>query len=175
MICENLNSGLTLDFGSADGNLHKFLLQNPDIEVIGVDISKNENVDVVHNLDKMPYPFPSNYAENIVAGEVIEHLENPLAFLKECFRILKQKGVLIITTPNMTGLQHFLYSQKPERRHTHLYSWGIKNFKNLVGRTKFKIRKIELFTAYWNRNIFYRIVTYLIPQLRTSLFIVLEK
>jgi 2-polyprenyl-3-methyl-5-hydroxy-6-metoxy-1,4-benzoquinol methylase len=42
----------------------------------------------------------SNKFDLIVATELIEHLQNPEKFLKECKQLLRPKGVLIITTPN---------------------------------------------------------------------------
>jgi 2-polyprenyl-3-methyl-5-hydroxy-6-metoxy-1,4-benzoquinol methylase len=37
----------------------------------------------------------------ITATEVIEHLENPRHFLRECVKLLDQRGKLVITTPNL--------------------------------------------------------------------------
>ena len=46
----------------------------------------------------------ANKFEAITAIEVIEHLENPRAFLRECMKCLKQDGYLIITTPNVENV-----------------------------------------------------------------------
>lgn len=40
----------------------------------------------------------------ITSIEVIEHLENPRHFLRECNRLLKMKGKLLITTPNIESV-----------------------------------------------------------------------
>lgn len=45
-------------------------------------------------------PFKSNTFDSVVAGELIEHLDQPNLFLNESYRILKKKGYLILTTPN---------------------------------------------------------------------------
>lgn len=54
----------------------------------------------------------------ILAVEIIEHLDNPLAFLRECGNMLKEGGYLLVTTPNILGSEsllqwlrrgHFLY------------------------------------------------------------------
>lgn len=37
----------------------------------------------------------------IVASEIIEHLENPWHFARQCARILAPKGVLVLSTPNL--------------------------------------------------------------------------
>lgn len=39
----------------------------------------------------------------IVALELIEHLENPRHFLRECCRLLRPGGVLVLSTPNLAN------------------------------------------------------------------------
>lgn len=39
--------------------------------------------------------------DGILAIEIIEHLENPRHFFRQCMRLLKPGGVLILTTPNI--------------------------------------------------------------------------
>lgn len=118
MILANLKEGIILDLGSQDmpGNrkesLHEFLINNCNNKIIGIDSQKGKYVDIVVDLNKK-FPFKNNYAENIIAGELIEHLHNPLYFLKECWRTLKPRGRLILTTPNATGLQIITGKESP--------------------------------------------------------------
>jgi 2-polyprenyl-3-methyl-5-hydroxy-6-metoxy-1,4-benzoquinol methylase len=49
-------------------------------------------------------PFASNYSRSfqaIIASEIIEHLENPRNFARQCFSILEPGGRMILTTPNL--------------------------------------------------------------------------
>ena len=50
------------------------------------------------------FPFPSALFHVIFAGEVVEHTVDDDFFLKECYRILKKRGTLILTTPNLVSL-----------------------------------------------------------------------
>lgn len=43
--------------------------------------------------------LPARYFDYIVAGEIIEHLEEPRKFIGEMVRILKRGGVLALSTP----------------------------------------------------------------------------
>lgn len=63
---------------------------------IGLDIVQLEGVDVVHDLDSYPWPFESNSFDDIYMLDVIEHLENPVKGIEECYRILKENGNLHI-------------------------------------------------------------------------------
>lgn len=84
--------------------LHKRIAEiNPD--VLGVDIdpdgaavlnSQGFNV-IVANVETMDL---GRKFDTIVAGEIIEHLENPGAFLRNMRKHVKPDGVIIITTPN---------------------------------------------------------------------------
>lgn len=47
-----------------------------------------------------PTPLSAGAVDVIVAAEVIEHLENPRAVARDCFRLLRPGGTLILTTPN---------------------------------------------------------------------------
>lgn len=39
--------------------------------------------------------------EGIIASEIIEHLENPRHFARECFKLLKPGGRIVLSTPNV--------------------------------------------------------------------------
>ncbi len=75
---------------------------------IGVDYTKIEDyVDVVHDLDSLPYPFADNYADEIHMYHVLEHLHNPLKKVEELHRILKPGGILYIRVPHFSSMGAF--------------------------------------------------------------------
>jgi len=61
--------------------------------------------DKIHHGTIEDHPFPENFFSAITMIELIEHLENPLFAIEECFRLLKDKGLLVIQTANMAGQQ----------------------------------------------------------------------
>jgi len=49
------------------------------------------------------FPFPQSDLDMVFAGEVIEHLVDPEALLREAHRVLKPHGYLLLTTPNLVA------------------------------------------------------------------------
>ncbi|MDA8723843.1 class I SAM-dependent methyltransferase [Alphaproteobacteria bacterium] len=64
----------------------------------GVEYLNSKGFNVLHG-DAQNFNHESEY-DVIVAGDIIEHLDNVQGFFKSCKRSLKRNGRLIITTPN---------------------------------------------------------------------------
>lgn len=79
-----------------------------------------------------PLPFADASFDYIVCQEGIEHIEAPLSFTRECSRVLKPGGQLILTTPNIlhmtSRLAYFLVGHRTFR------SGMINEYQTLVGR-----------------------------------------
>jgi 2-polyprenyl-3-methyl-5-hydroxy-6-metoxy-1,4-benzoquinol methylase len=52
-----------------------------------------------------PLPFPDGAFDAVVCIDGIEHLERPFDFARECRRIVRPGGVLIVSTPNISALR----------------------------------------------------------------------
>jgi len=66
---------------------------------IGVDKEPLPGVDVVHDLNELPWPFPDNSVEEIIAFNVLEHLECPFRAVLEMIRISRPGAVWHIRFP----------------------------------------------------------------------------
>jgi SAM-dependent methyltransferase len=70
---------------------------------VNVDISPNApNVDILHDLDKIPWPFEDDSVDEIVMSQCLEHLENHNMAMQEVHRILKPGGFAVIAVPHFT-------------------------------------------------------------------------
>ena len=131
----------------------------PKSEVWGIDIAGEalkqmqeeypdiyyQKADVYHTL------FPSNYFSYAVAGELIEHLEDPKRFVIEAMRILKIGGILALSTPKDEKIGEVDADR-------HLWSFSIQDIRKLLephGKTKVKtFPNFHVpFTAYHHKNI----------------------
>ena len=50
-------------------------------------------------------PYADHMFDAVVCIDGIEHIERPFDFIKECHRVIREGGVLIISTPNLTALR----------------------------------------------------------------------
>jgi SAM-dependent methyltransferase len=74
----------------------------------GIDKFLIENyVDIIHDLDILPYPFENDSVNEIHMYHVLEHLHSPLEKLEELNRILKPKGILHIRVPHFSSMGAF--------------------------------------------------------------------
>ena len=98
-----------LDVGCGSGTIVRRLLKKGK-KVIGLDIGKKfvsfcqskHKKALFCGADAQCLPFENECFDTIVCSEVIEHLENPEDALKEFNRVLRPKGKLILTTPNIS-------------------------------------------------------------------------
>ena len=84
--------GINLDLGCGGNKQPGF---------VGIDIRKLDGVDIVHDLEKFPYPLPDNCCLNVVASHLIEHIKPWLTIpmFDEIWRILKPGGRFAAATP----------------------------------------------------------------------------
>jgi 2-polyprenyl-3-methyl-5-hydroxy-6-metoxy-1,4-benzoquinol methylase len=102
------HSGKLLDAAAGPGVLSK-KMREAGFDVVAADINNHlfcvpdivcEKSDLNQDL-----PFSDNTFDFILCSNAIEHLENPYHFIRESYRILKEKGILLITTPNILSLK----------------------------------------------------------------------
>lgn len=96
--------GVLADVGCGGGDLWR-ALAGPFRSCIGIDAVRYEGLppDVAFHaadLDAARLPLPDGSVDAAAAVEVIEHLENPRAFVRELARIVRPGGWVVVTTPN---------------------------------------------------------------------------
>jgi len=97
-------SGSALDFGAGTGSLTRRLLQSGRFQhVLAADLLEHppdSNVPWIRADLNHPLPNPDASFDTVIAAEVIEHLENPRAMMRELFRLLRPGGLAVVSTPN---------------------------------------------------------------------------
>lgn len=99
-----------LDIGCRDGYIGGLIKEKGNV-VYGIDNSKEAleraaKRGIIVSLGNVEegLPYENEFFDYIFAGEVIEHIYDTDFFLKEIYRVLKNKGYLVLTTPNLATL-----------------------------------------------------------------------
>lgn len=94
-----------VDMGCGSGVLAHKLLQRGFTNISLIDIHDYRSFESIaplpfykKNLNFDTLPFADMSQDFIAAASLIEHLENPFFFVRECHRVLKPGGRLLITT-----------------------------------------------------------------------------
>jgi len=108
----SMPKGKLLDVGCSDGEFDLPLLKE-GWEVHGIDLAgavldkaRGRGVKVRDHDITTKWPYKDDAFDYVFAGEVIEHLLDTDFFLRECNRVLKNGGTIILTTPNFSYIRH---------------------------------------------------------------------
>jgi len=146
------SKGTLLDVGCGDGDLIQ-AMQDYGWNVAGVDpdpaavqFACRRGLDVRLG-SLMDQRYRSCSFDAIILNHVIEHVPDPILVLKECHRILKPEGRLIMATPNVGGWFHRKFRQNwvhldPPR---HLFLFRMGTLVELVRRSGFN-KPLQCFT-----------------------------
>ena len=129
-----------LDLGCRDGALTQAYLDGN--EVVGVDADREALAEAAKlgietywaDLDQ-PLEFADGSFDVVVAGELLEHLRDPLRLVAEIRRVLRPDGTLVASVPNayrLKGRLLFLLGRPPENDPTHLQMFSGDDVRALL-------------------------------------------
>jgi len=116
IIKKNISECSILDLGTGNGYnvwlireyLKREIFKNikiniscSDIDLLQFKLSKEGISFYTVDFDKT---FDFGKFDFVIATEIIEHLENPYFFLRNCFSMLNKKGTLFLSTPNVINI-----------------------------------------------------------------------
>jgi SAM-dependent methyltransferase len=81
---------------------------------VGVDLSPDTDADIVHDLDVIPYPLADDAFDQILMQDVIEHVADPYAVMRELHRIGRPGARVHLRTPHFSSV---LAYGDPTHRH----------------------------------------------------------
>lgn len=150
MYLDDVKRGRVLDVGCGNGAILMRLkakgwqVKGLDVDEKAIEYARQKNqLDVdLGLLTEMSYEEASFDA--VFLNHVIEHLFNPLEVVKECMRILKPGGVLVLVTPNNQsfGQMHFGRFWQPFEVPRHIAVFSPPSMRSLAkqaGFLKFKV------------------------------------
>jgi len=75
---------------------------------INHDIVNLQNIDIVFDLNERPWPIESNKCIEIIAYDVIEHLDDFIKTMEEIYRITKKGGTISLTVPYWNSVATYI-------------------------------------------------------------------
>lgn len=120
-------------------------------QVIGVDLSRHSQADVIHDLNQIPWPFETGAFDLVIMQDIIEHLIDVPAAINEVYRILRHGGRVRIRTPHYSS--SYAYNDP-----THVHFFGTMVFDGFTdgntnrtystSRFRMRVRRI-IFPKVW--------------------------
>lgn len=148
MWLDGSRKGRLLDVGCGDGKLlARMRAIGWDVVGIEPDEKAAEFARDNHNLDVrtdslMQAGFADGDFDAITMKHVLEHLTDPIATLRECLRILRPSGRLVLVTPNSAsaGLKRYGRDWRGLEPPRHLHLFGPANIRRAVTEAGFMVR-----------------------------------
>jgi predicted SAM-dependent methyltransferase len=138
----------------------------------GKDIRQNYiNLDIVdyggnmvHDINKFPYPFEDDTFEEIYASHVLEHLDNFHQVVTELYRISKPGALIIVYAPFFLNTKYFgepdhkipfsirtfdNYEYYQNRKLKFYERWKLNHRTNYESKVKFEILEKRFITSHF--------------------------
>jgi ubiquinone/menaquinone biosynthesis C-methylase UbiE len=149
-----IQNGRILDVAGGTGKHMRFFdlaargnsLSLVDFSAKAVSTARLSGIDAqIADLETQRLPFADEHFDLVLAQEIIEHLSDCHHLLREANRVLRNRGYLYLTTPNLAGLidrVFLLRGKKPlamtwDKTHIQLYLFG--ELENLLRTCGFEI------------------------------------
>lgn len=173
--------GVVLEVGPYQGSKTRYLCRNQNLKVIGVDVELSNSkwakgYDFIVG-DARNLPFAAESFDAVVSFDVIEHIDNDELFVKELYRVVKKKGIVLIGTPNRHRLSHKIrrllgkkveYPLKIAENCIHLREYTMEELSSIVRKAGFTVTEekpvylgligiggFETFPAFLKRYVHY--------------------
>ena len=109
---------------------------------IGVDNNPNVTAEIVHDLNKFPYPFADNSVDEIIMDHVFKHLNDPIKVIIESYRISKDDAKIKIKTPHFSC--NWLHPGHKSAISIMLFDYFNPEANDYWGECNFKILKVKV-------------------------------
>jgi ubiquinone/menaquinone biosynthesis C-methylase UbiE len=134
---------ITLDLGCGTGEFLEWFKKGS----IGIDVSvsmlekcREKNLCVLLADLNHPLPFKDKSFDRVFCAHTLEHVESPIQLLRECNRVLRPEGKLVLGLPRESSLLEFFDKYFDDHPY-HLYSFSLRNISHLLKRAGFVVER----------------------------------
>jgi 2-polyprenyl-3-methyl-5-hydroxy-6-metoxy-1,4-benzoquinol methylase len=153
------DASTVLDVGCAGGSFGELLKRERTVEVWGIEPNEDASKAASQRLDKVicdvfsnRLELPEKYFDCIVFNDVLEHLVDPYSVLEECKYLLKDKGCIVASIPNVRYFdniwnllvdKNWEYSDWGILDKTHLRFFTLRSITSTFENLDFHVESIE--------------------------------
>lgn len=119
---------------------------------VNLDVTPLTKPDLVHDLNCLPWPLPDNHFREVLAYDVIEHLDDFLKVMEEIHRVCQDGAVVRITVPHFSSAN--AYTDPTHRR-----LFGYSSIDYVTGENDLEFYTRARFRTISRRMIFYPSLT----------------
>lgn len=155
-----VDKGKVLDIGCGRG-LFLDVMRRHGWTVKGVEFDRESaaNASSAYGIDVIPASgmgseLPEGHFEVVTMYHVLEHVYDPVGTIRECARVLRKGGLLVVSVPNVLSLQaafgrrDWFHLDPPY----HMHHFSESGMKVLLKNHSFEVRRIRRFD--WEQNVF---------------------
>jgi len=136
-----------LDFGCGRAKAER-----ADESVIGIDINRNSDADVIYDLNRVPLPFKDNSFDEIICNDILEHLEDVFGVMAELHRIGKNQAVVRIRVPHFSSMDAYADPTHKRSFTSRSFNYITGNYPELEFYTTLRFRKKKFKIEFWQIN-----------------------
>ena len=144
-----------LDFGCGQGAFSQrlvdigMIVDACDINTDQIKANVNKKITLDLNKEINPDSFSDKY-DMLIALEILEHLQNPCKYLNDCLTLLKDDGIIVLSTPNISNfvsrLRFFMMGsliafENPDLAHGHITPLSFIQIENICDHFRLEILK----------------------------------
>jgi SAM-dependent methyltransferase len=117
-------------------------------EAVNLDMTPLTNPDVLHDLNQLPWPFPDNHFLEVLAYDVMEHLDDFIPLMEEIHRVCRDGAVVRMTVPHFSCAN--AYTDPTHRR-----CFGYFSLDYVTGENEMQFYTGARFKKLYSRLMFY--------------------
>jgi SAM-dependent methyltransferase len=156
----------TLDVGCGNDKI---------LGAVGIDLVPGPQIDIVHDLDRMPWPVETSSFDVIRLWSVMEHLHDLVAVMEEVHRVARPGAIVLIGTPHFSSANAYT-----DPTHVHFLSGRFLDYfvegtemsghYGFYSKVRFRLleRRVTL-SPFWARLRMTRLMNRMLPLYETYL------
>ena len=115
---------------------------------VNLDVTPDSNPDVLCDLNRRPWPLPDNHFREVLAQDVVEHLEDVLKTFEEIHRVCRDGALVRVAVPHFSSGNAYT---DPTHRHFFGYftldCFTEKDERSFYTRARFRYRHRQI--IFW--------------------------